>query len=74
MCEREFEQQMRKANTTKCLFRLRSYCVVLSDLGTTKYEFGSTEFIQLYCSMCVKTVYAKAKNRRLNKYSVVNTL
>lgn len=72
MCERSFEQEMRKIN--RCLFRLRKQCVIVKDITTVKYEFGSPEFIHLYCSMCVKSVYAKAKIRQINKFSVVNTL
>jgi hypothetical protein len=37
---------------------------------TSKY--GSEEFIKVYCGMCVKAIYAKAKKHI--KMTVVNTL
>jgi hypothetical protein len=57
----------------KCLFDLHKYCVVLAKVET-KHFYGDDEFIKLYCSMCVKSVYAKAKARISKRYIVVNTL
>lgn len=57
----------------KCLFNLHKYCIVLNKIQT-KYYYGEDEFIRMYCGMCVKTVYAKAKLRLSRRYSVVNTL
>ena len=62
------------AGVPPCLFKLRRYCVVLAELNQLPYAYGSPQFVQLYCAMCVKTVYARAKNRRLYRFSVVNTL
>ena len=57
----------------KCLFDLHKYCIVLSKIET-KHYYGTDEFIKLYCSMCVKSVYAKAKARISKRFVVVNTL
>jgi hypothetical protein len=57
----------------KCLFNLHKYCIVLSRVET-KHYYGTDEFIKLYCSMCVKSVYAKAKSRIAKRFVVVNTL
>ena len=49
---------------TKCLFKLYRECHVLSLLEQSKSvkpEYGSTEFIKTYCSMCIKSKYARAK-------------
>jgi len=57
----------------KCLFDLHKYCIVLSKIET-KHMYGEDEFIRIYCSMCVKSVYAKAKLRISKRFTVVNTL
>jgi len=57
----------------RCLFDLHKYCIVLSRVET-KHFYGTDEFIKLYCSMCVKSVYAKAKARISKRFVVVNTL
>jgi hypothetical protein len=60
-----------------CLFKLFTVCHV-AERSNTGLEFGSLEWIQAICSMCVKSVYArrfKRPNRlTMSKYSVVNTL
>jgi len=37
-------------------------------------KWGTDEWIKIYCAMCVKSLYAKAKFKAVSKYSVVNTL
>jgi hypothetical protein len=60
-----------------CLFKLFSKCHV-AERSKINVEFGSIEWIQAVCSMCVKTVYARRFKRparlQMSKYSVVNTL
>ena len=59
----------------KCIIRLRKYCVVHENLAEEeKQKYGSKDYVVTYCSMCIKTFYAKAKHRLVNKFSVVNTL
>jgi hypothetical protein len=59
----------------KCIIRLRKFCVVFENLvDEEKQKYGSKEFVVTYCSMCIKTYYAKAKHKLVNKFSVVNTL
>jgi hypothetical protein len=59
----------------KCIIRLRKYCVVYSNLVSEEQQkYGSRDYVITYCSMCIKAMYAKAKHRLLNKFSVVNTL
>ena len=59
----------------KCIIRLRKYCVVYGNLTQEEQQkYGSKDYVITYCSMCIKSVYAKAKRRLLNKFSVVNTL
>jgi hypothetical protein len=59
----------------KCIIRLRKYCVVYEALSDSEREkYGSKEFIVTFCGMCIKSYYAKAKMRLVNKFSVVNTL
>ena len=57
----------------KCLFDLHKYCIVMNRVEP-RVMFGDVEFVKLYCSMCVKARYAKAKFKLINRYSVVNTL
>jgi len=60
---------------TYCLFNLHSYCLVKERLGNKlELEFGSVEFVKLYCGLCVKSMYAKSKFKLINRFSVVNTL
>jgi len=64
----------------KCLFPLREECKVAKrlieqagdkvDIG----KWGTDEWVKIYCAMCVKALYAKAKFKAVSKYSVVNTL
>jgi hypothetical protein len=60
-----------------CIFKLFNMCHVV-ERGNVNVEFGSIEWIQTICSMCIKAVYArrfKRPNRlTMSKYSVVNTL
>jgi hypothetical protein len=59
----------------KCIIRLRKYCVVYESLSSEeKQKYGSKEFVITYCGLCIKSVYAKAKSKLVNKFSVVNTL
>jgi hypothetical protein len=61
--------------TKKCIIRLRKYCVVYESLiQDEKEKYGSKEFMVIYCGLCIKSVYAKAKRKLVNKFSVVNTL
>jgi hypothetical protein len=61
-----------------CLFKLFNVCHVYERSKINNMEFGSLEWIQAVCSMCLKSVYARRfkKTNRLvfSKYSVVNTL
>jgi hypothetical protein len=60
-----------------CLFKLYNICHVY-ERGKINIEFGSVEWVQTICSMCVKAVYARRFKRparlQMSKYSVVNTL
>jgi len=68
----------------KCLFNLYKECRVIKTLAYSETqeavlraqelarEFGSEKFIKVYCSMCIKSVYAKSKKQV--RLSVVNTL
>jgi hypothetical protein len=59
----------------KCIIALRRYCIVFENLvDDEKQKYGSKDYVITYCSMCIKSVYAKAKRRLVNKFSVVNTL
>jgi hypothetical protein len=59
----------------KCIIGLRRHCIVYDALvSDEKQKYGTKEFVITYCGMCIKTVYAKAKRKLVNKYSVVNTL
>jgi hypothetical protein len=57
----------------RCLFNLHNKCIVLAKIQTRHY-YGEDEFIRMYCSMCVKSMYARAKMRISKRYVVVNTL
>jgi len=61
-------------NKRYCLFNLHTYCIVLDKVENPELPYGSVEFVKLYCAMCVKSAYAKAKHKLVNRYSVVNTL
>jgi len=59
----------------KCIIGLRRHCTVFECLiDEEKQKYGSKDYVITYCSMCIKAVYAKAKRRLVNKFSVVNTL
>jgi hypothetical protein len=59
----------------KCIIKLRKYCVVYDSLNSEEKEkYGSKDYVITYCALCIKTYYAKAKMKLINKYSVVNTL
>jgi hypothetical protein len=59
----------------KCIIRLRSYCAVYESLvNDERQKYGTKDYVITYCSMCIKSVYAKAKRRLVSKFSVVNTL
>ena len=59
----------------KCIIGLRRHCIVYDALvSDERQKYGTKEYVITYCGMCIKTVYAKAKRKLVNKYSVVNTL
>ena len=59
----------------KCIIRLRKYCVVFENLVQEEQQkYGTRDYVVTYCSMCIKTMYAKAKHKLVSKFSVVNTL
>jgi len=60
-------------NKKPCIFNLHTYCLV-ADKIELEVRYGSIDFIKVYCGMCVKSMYAKAKHKLVNKFSVVNTL
>jgi len=61
-----------------CIFKLFKSCHVAERANANKIEFGSLEWVQMICSMCIKSVYARRFKSRMrlmgSKYSVVNTL
>lgn len=74
---------MEEDKIPRCLFSLHRKCVVLEKLLEQLPEdkakellqkWGTDEWVKLYCAMCVKSLYAKAKFKAVNRYSVVNTL
>jgi hypothetical protein len=66
---------MLMTNEKKCIIRLRKYCVVYESINSEEQQkYGSKDYVITYCSMCIKTFYAKAKHKLVNKFSVVNTL
>ena len=64
-------------NEKLCIFKLFKLCHVYLR-ANMKIEFGSLEWVQNICSMCIKSVYARRFKSKLrlrgSKYSVVNTL
>jgi hypothetical protein len=63
------------SESKKCIIRLRKYCVVFNELNSEEQQkYGTKDYVITYCAMCIKTFYAKAKMKLINKYSVVNTL
>jgi hypothetical protein len=60
-----------------CIFKLFNVCHVV-ERGKINIEFGSVEWVQTICSMCIKSVYARRFKRlgrlAMSKYSVMNTL
>jgi len=60
-----------------CIFGLHSYCIVekhLREHGIDTSQWGTVDWIKLYCSMCIKAAYARTKVRSVKHYTVVNTL
>jgi len=61
-----------------CVFKLFNQCHVVERSKISNVEYGSIEWIQGICTICIKSVYArrfKRPNRLVfSKYSVVNTL
>jgi hypothetical protein len=61
-----------------CIFKLFNQCHVAERSKINNVEFGSLEWVQAICSMCVKSVYARRFKRparlQMSRYSVVNTL
>jgi hypothetical protein len=59
----------------RCIIGLRRRCVVYENLvDEERQKYGTRDYVITYCSMCIKTFYAKAKHKLVNKFSVVNTL
>jgi len=60
-----------------CVLKLFNQCHVL-ERGKLNVEFGSIEWLQTVCTLCIKAVYARRFKRpsrlQLSKYSVVSTL
>jgi hypothetical protein len=64
----------------KCLCNLYKNCRVIDILMNVDKEkfseavalYGKPEFLRVYCSFCIKALYAK--RFKIVKYSVVNTL
>jgi len=60
-----------------CLLKLFQNCHV-AERGKINVEFGSIEWLQAVCTLCIKAVYARRFKRpsrlQLSKYSVVSTL
>ena len=74
---------MEETKIPRCLFSIHRRCVVLEKLLERLSEdkakellqkWGTDEWVKLYCAMCVKSLYARAKFKAVNRYSVVNTL
>jgi len=74
---------MTDAKALRCIFSLRQRCDVvlkiIESIPTEKVsevisKWGTDDWIRLQCAMCVKAMYAKAKFKKINRYSVVNTL
>lgn len=60
-----------------CLFNLHDECIVWKYTGKTiekTMTWGDERFVKLYCSLCIKSVYAKAHLQRAEALKVVNTL
>jgi hypothetical protein len=56
-----------------CVLKLFNQCHVV-ERGRIDLEFGSLEWLQLICSICIKAVYARRFKSARIKYSVVSTL
>jgi hypothetical protein len=57
-----------------CIFKLFTNCHV-AERSKVNVEYGSLEWIQMLCTVCIKSVYARRfKTKRFMKYTVVNTL
>ena len=69
---------MSKNQPKLCIFKLFNTCHVYERSKINNMEFGSLEWIQTVCSVCIKSVYARRFKRlgrlTMSKYSVVNTL
>jgi hypothetical protein len=69
---------MVEAEAKPCIFKLFSNCHVVERSKISNVEYGSLEWIQAVCSMCIKAVYARRFKRpgrlTMSRYSVVNTL
>ena len=68
---------MSKNQLKLCIFKLFNTCHVV-ERSKVNVEYGSLEWIQTICSVCIKSVYARRFKRlgrlTMSKYSVVNTL
>jgi hypothetical protein len=60
-----------------CLLKLFQNCHV-AERGKINIEYGSLEWLQVVCTLCIKAVYARRfKSQRklsMSNYSVVSTL
>ena len=58
-------------NKAKCPFKLNRECPFGFTIADLK---NNADYIKIYCGMCVKSKYALAKIKLVNRFSVVNTL
>jgi len=65
------------SNKKPCIYGLHQYCIVHSNLAKERKDvsnWGSTDWIKLHCSLCIKATYAKSRLINVKGFSVVNTL
>jgi hypothetical protein len=56
-----------------CVLKLFQNCHVY-ERGRIDVEYGSLEWLQAVCALCIKAVYARRFKSSRVKYSVVSTL
>jgi len=56
---------------TPCPFKIHKWCPFGFTINDLK---SNADLIKIYCGMCVKSSYALAKIKLVNRFSVVNTL
>ena len=62
---------MIKKNNHKCPFKINRECPFGFNEEILKQN---ADLVKLYCAMCVKSLYARAKFKLVNRYSMVNTI